>query len=252
MKKLFKYTMAVVLGAFALASCTNEYEYDAPSLTDQGGNATISTEKTAFVFVPGEDQEYVVTITRVDTTQAETISLTCDNEKFTVPATVEFAAEEKTKDVTITSNVEAGGNEVANISIAEGNAFLYGSNTVTFTVNVYRSFPGMIQSAFYGGSWQMVVYELEMGKYMIPNAFADGYDFYFDIDYTTNKVTIANQFIDYYNETYGRIRIKVSEATYDPESHLITATAKFDLPDSGYSFNGTQTVYILFGVNPQE
>ena len=41
-------------------------------------------------------------------------------------------------------------------------------------------------------------------------------------------------------------------ATYDPENLLITATVKFTLPDSGFSFSGTHTVYIMFGSDPQK
>ena len=41
MKNIFKYTFAVLLGAMAAVSCTNEYEYDAPSATEQGLNGVI-------------------------------------------------------------------------------------------------------------------------------------------------------------------------------------------------------------------
>ena len=56
MKKIFRYTLAVLLGAMNMVACTNEYEYDAPSATDQGGNATISAAKTTYVFVPSDVQ----------------------------------------------------------------------------------------------------------------------------------------------------------------------------------------------------
>ena len=56
MKKFFRYTLAVLLGAMTMVACTNEYEYDAPSATDQGGNATISAAKTSYVFVPADEQ----------------------------------------------------------------------------------------------------------------------------------------------------------------------------------------------------
>ena len=253
MKKIFRYTLAVLLGAMTMVACTNEYEYDAPSATDQGGNATISAAKTTYVFVPSDVQEYVVTVARIDSTQAQTISLTSDNSKFNVPASVSFAAGQRTQDVKITSDLPAGSKEKVNISLGESDAFLYGGNIVTLTSSVYRMFECVIaQQTMYGGQWAGVIYELGGGNYMIPGCFADGYDLQFSIDFKTNKVTIPAQYIDYYDDTYGRIAMTTGSATYDPENLLITETVKFTLPDSGFSFSGTHTVYIMFGSDPQE
>ena len=252
MKNIFKYTFVALLSVLALTACTNEYEYDAPSATEQGGNATISAATTSFVFVPGETQECKVTVTRVNDTEAEEIGLTCDNTNFTVPSSVSFSAGEKAKEVTITSSLDAGSSEVANISIAQTNAFIYGANTITISVNVYRMFDAVIQTAMYGDDpWDAVIYELGAGSYMIPDAFAEGYDLKFSIDFNTNKVTIPAQYIDYYSDTYGPIAMSTSTATYDPETLLITATSTFSLPYIEYTF-GTVPLYIVFGADPQQ
>lgn len=253
MKNIFRYTLAVLFGAMTMVACTNEYEYDAPSATELGGNAVISANKTSYVFVPSDVQQYVVTVARIDSTQAETIALNSDNSKFNVPASVSFTAGQRKQDVIITSDLPAGSNEKLNISLGEGDAFLYGGNVVTITSSVYRMFECIIaQQSMYGGQWGGVIYELGGGNYMIPDCFADGYDLQFSIDFKTNKVTIPAQYIDYYDDFYGRIALQTISATYDPSNLMITASAKFILPDSGYSFGGTHTLYILFGSDPQE
>jgi hypothetical protein len=252
MKNVLKYMFGAVLGIVTLAACTNEYAYDAPSATEQGGNATISAETTSFVFVPSDDQDLTVTITRIDATNAQEIGLTCDNPKFAVPSTVSFAAGEKSKDVVFKSSLVAGESESAVISIVAADAFLYGANSVKLNVSVYRSFTGMIQTAFYGEDpWEIDIYELGDGDYMIPNAFADGYDLKFNIDFKTNQVKIPAQYIDYYSDDYGAIGMTTSTATYDPENLLITATSTFSLPAIEYTF-GTGKVYIVFDEDPQQ
>ena len=253
MKNVLKYMFGAVLVIVALAACTNEYAYDAPSATEQGGNATISAETTSFVFVPSDDQDLMVTITRVDATNAQEIGLTCDNPKFAVPSTVSFAAGEKSKDVVFKSSLVAGESESAVISISGADAFLYGANSVKLNVSVYRSFTGMIQQTdFYGEDpWEIDIYELGDGDYMIPNAFADGYDLKFNIDFKTNQVKIPAQYIDYYSDDYGAIGMTTSTATYDPENLLITATSTFSLPAIEYTF-GTGKVYIVFDEDPQQ
>ena len=252
MKNVLKYMFGAVLVIVTLAACTNEYAYDAPSATEQGGNATISAETTSFVFVPSDDQDLMVTITRVDATNAQEIGLTCDNPKFAVPSTVSFAAGEKSKDVVFKSSLVAGESESAVISIVAADAFLYGANSVKLNVSVYRSFTGMIQTAFYGEDpLEIDIYELGDGDYMIPNAFADGYDLKFNIDFKPNQVKIPAQYIDYYNDDLGAIGMTTSTATYDPENLLITATSTFSLPAIEYTF-GTGKVYIVFDEDPQQ
>ena len=204
------------------------------------------------MFVPSDDQDLMVTITRVDATNAQEIGLTCDNPKFAVPSTVSFAAGEKSKDVVFKSSLVAGESESAVISIVAADAFLYGANSVKLNVSVYRSFTGMIQTAFYGEDpLEIDIYELGDGDYMIPNAFADGYDLKFNIDFKTNQVKIPAQYIDYYSDDLGAIGMTTSTATYDPENLLITATSTFSLPSIEYTF-GTGKVYIVFDEDPQQ
>ena len=254
MNKLFKISYMLMLGIMALtvSSCTNEFEYEPASATEQGGNAYMTADNTSYTFVPGEEQSITVTIHRIDATKAESIKLSCDNELFTVPASVDFSAGEKDKEITVVGNVPTGGSATATISLE--NAFLYASSpAVSVSVNVYRMFSGTIaQMTLYEGQWDCDIYELAYGEYMIPDAFADGYDYKFKIDFETNKVTAADQFVDFYNANYGRIALVPQSATYDPENLMVSITAKFTLPDVGAGFTGVHPVYIIFGEDPKE
>ena len=254
MNKFLKVSYILMLGIMALivSSCTNEFKYEPASPTEQGGNVYMTAENTAYTFVPDDEQNITVTIHRVDATMAESVKLLCDNELFTLPTSVEFAAGEKDKDVTVIGNVPTGGNVTATISLE--NAFLYANSpSVSVTVNVYRMFTGMIaQPTLYEDQWKCKIYELAVGEYMIPDAFADGYDYKFNIDFETNEVNAPTQFVDYYNDEYGRIGLAPISAKYDPENLMVSILAKFTLPDIGAGFNGQHPVYIVFDEDPQQ
>lgn len=252
MKNLFKYTFAALFAVFAMTACTDEYEYTPASAEEQGGNAYMTAETTAFTFIPGEEQNITVTVHRIDTTKAETIKLTCDNEKFTVPETVEFAANEKAKDIAIVGHVETGGSEKVNIALDPENAFLYAGTSVTVSVNVYRTFAGMMASSFFSEPYEVDIYELAVGEYMIPDAYDYGYNLKFSIDFKTNVSTFAAQYIFVYSEDYGRVVFNAAKGTYDPENKLVTVETKMTLPDAGLAFSGTFKEQIMFLDDPQQ
>lgn len=251
MKNMFKYTFATLLSFLALTACTDQYEYDPASATDQGGNITISADETSYVYVPGEDQEITLTITRVDDSEAQTVTLISDNEKFDVPATVSFAAGEKSKTITFLSSLSAGESEKVNITLAEEDAFIYGKNSVTISVSVYRAFKVTIaEDYWFEDSWDAVVYELGDGNYVIPNAFDNGFDWKFSIDFSTGAVKIPSQYIaDYTGYDYGYMAYINSSASYDAETYMITSEGNVYFPD--ISWNHATTVYIVFEEDPQ-
>ena len=102
MNKFFKYTFIALLGVLTLglSSCTDEYEYTPTSKTELGGNAFLVSEgSTAISYLPTAEQSFTFKVSRVDSTEAQTVGLSSSNEKFTVPATVSFAAGQKTAEV---------------------------------------------------------------------------------------------------------------------------------------------------------
>ena len=111
MNKFFKYTFIALLGVLTLglSSCTDEYEYTPTSKTELGGNAYLVSEgSTAISFLPSAEQSFTFQVSRVDSTEAQTVSLSSSNEKFTVPATVSFAAGQKTAEVKVSFNIATG------------------------------------------------------------------------------------------------------------------------------------------------
>ena len=133
MKKLLKYSLSLLCAimVIGLTSCTDSY-YDPAAPENKG--AFLIANTTSFMFTPGQAQEFEITVQRRDTVEAGTVTLTSDNSKFNVPSQVSFGANEKTKTVTVTSNLESGSDENVNISVAEGQAYHYGANTITFNV----------------------------------------------------------------------------------------------------------------------
>lgn len=262
MKKFIKYTFAALFGAVALASCTNEYEYDAAPADNLGGNGFVEASEagTTYMFVPGEEQTVTFVVGRINSDAAGSVALKCDNGKLTVPATVDFAAGEATKTVTAMANVEVGGNEKITVSVADGDAFLYARNDVTFTIQV---FPVIEVQYVFGATvgpdaypWQL--YDLGNGTYRVPKD--GGYDY--DIDFTINS---KNQIIvkpqaAWVHQNYGDVYVMGNAAgdanangngsgfagTYNPETGIGRMALYHFVPGVG-SF-GTFEDIVIFPV----
>lgn len=205
MKNLFKYTFATLIGVLAMASCTNEYEYEPAPADNMGGNGYVkaSEDGTTFLFTPDDEQNITFVVGRIDSTQAGSVSLTSDNGKVNVPATVSFAAGEGTKTVTATCNIEIGGNEKATVSVGDSDAFIYAQNAVTFSIQVFPVIEINYVFGLYGTDvYPWKVYDMGDGNYRLP---AYGYDY--DIDFTING---KNQIIvkpqpAWKHQTYGDV-----------------------------------------------
>lgn len=256
MKTIFKYAYVALFAVLALASCTDEFDYTPANPNQLGGNATIEAAKSSYTFLPGQDQAVSFVVNRVDTTQAGTVKLVCDNEYFTVEP-VSFKAGEASKTVTIHGNVPVGKTAKVAISVADEDAFLYGVKEITFTVSVYKSLAGVLTSNFFDAPAEVVIYDLTNGDFMAPGLYQEGYDFKFHIDFKTNEVTAKPQYLFVYSADYGRVAMmgqgedQIVHGTYDPE----TLTASFEdtkmaLPDAGASFKNPFTEYITFNENP--
>lgn len=114
MNKFFKYTFIALLGVLTLglSSCTDEYEYTPTSKTELGGNAfLVSDGSTAISYLPTAEQSFTFKVSRIDSTEAQTVGLSSSNEKFTVPATVSFAAGQKTAEVKVSFDIATGTSE---------------------------------------------------------------------------------------------------------------------------------------------
>lgn len=256
MKTIFKYAYVALFAVLALASCTDEFDYTPANPNQLGGNATIEAAQSSYTFLPGQDQAVSFVVNRVDTTQAGTVNLVCDNEYFTVQP-VSFAAGEASKTVTIHGNVPVGKSAKVVVSVADEDAFLYGVKEINFVVSVYKSLEGVLTSGFFRNPVGIVIYDLTDGDFMAPGLYEEGYDFKFHINFKTNEVTANPQYIMVYNEANGRVVMMgqgedgIVHGTYDPET--LTASfvdTKMYLPAIDNSFARSFTEYITFEEDP--
>ena len=256
MKTIFKYAYVALFAVLALASCTDEFDYTPANPNQLGGNATIEATESSYTFLPGQDQAVSFVVNRVDTTQAGTVKLVCDNEYFTVEP-VSFKAGEASKTVTIHGNVPVGKTAKVAVSVADEDAFLYGVKVISLTVSVYKSIEGVLTSGFFQNPKAAVIYDLTNGDFMAPGLYQGGFDFKFHINFETNEVTAKPQYLFVYDEEHGRVAMmgqgedQIVHGTYDPE----TLTASFEdtkmaLPDAGLAFKGAFTEYITFNEDP--
>ena len=214
MKKLLKYSLMLLCAVMAIgmASCTDSYDYDPAAPENKG--AFLIANTTSYMFTPGQEQAFNITVQRRDTTEAGSVNLTSDNTKFNVPATVSFAANEKTKTVTVTSNLPSGSDETVNISVAEGEAYSYGANTVTINVTTPKKYIGTFSSTAFGDAWEQPVYELGNGRYMLPDLYTEGAPITFVIDWETNNITVSAQ-AAWVHQSYGTVAVQ-GNGVYDP------------------------------------
>lgn len=256
MKAIFKYAFVALFAVLSLASCGDDYEYSPANPKNQGGNAMVSASENTYMFLPGETQQISFTVTRVDTTQAGTVNLTSSSEYFPVQA-VSFAAGEKSKTVTVTGTMPVGKSEDVTISVADSDAFLYGTKELHFAVSVYRKLSGVITSSLFRNPFACSIIDLTNGDFMITDAYEAGYDLKFHVDFTTNLVTAKPQMVMVYSEDYGRLQLNTTSADglihghYDPETLTVSLEeVQFALPDINSSFQGAYTEYYTFDTDP--
>lgn len=262
MKKIFRYAFVASLGALALgfSSCDDKYEYTPASAADLGGNAfMIPAESTELVLTEDDEQAFTVTVSRVDSTKAEVIALTSDNDKFNAPTQVEFAAGEKSKTAVVTFNIAPATQEKVNIRVSEKDAFDYGLPELGFTVTRLAAKSAIMAYGLFGTQAETTLYYVG-NQYIIPADYENGYEA--DINFTWNEdntIVLPLQ-AAWTHPTYGDIYI-IGNAngdaavtasgvngsgvagSYDPEESMITLNLYHAVPGVG-SF-GTYPDYIL-------
>ncbi len=259
MKNFLKYTYMVALGVMALAftSCTNDYEYDAPSATGQGGNGYLSVaSSTDLFFGDKEDASFVITVHRVNSKEAGTIKLVSNDAEVAPQNEVSFAAGEESKDVTVKVACPANSQKTVTIAVADEDAFLYATNKINYNINVGKQFAAALNSELNEGISNVNVFRFKTQdgdatyKYVVDQPYDKGYYVSFSINFEKNTAVLYKQYAGLYNDDYGRIQMAQTAGSYDPATKTVTfANIKFSLPDSGYSF-GTGTEVFTFDVAP--
>lgn len=134
MNKIFKYFMMVVvaISGLSLASCSDDDDnYNVGEASD---GAYLYADFSSKTFLPNDEQTFSIKVGRTNTTEAQTIDLKCDNDKFTAPTSVSFQAGQKDVVVPVTCNLELGQTEDAMFTIPTDKASIYGDDTITVSI----------------------------------------------------------------------------------------------------------------------
>ena len=250
MNKFFKYTFIALLGVLTLglSSCTDEYDYTPASKTELGGNAFLVSEgSTTLSYLPTAEQSFTFQVSRVDSTEAQTVTLSSSNDKFTVPASVSFAAGQKTAEVKVTFNIATGTSESTRIAIADAEKYYYAATVLDYSITRYQAYSGTYISQGVGFEIQTPCYQIGTGKFMIPADPENGYEY--DIVFSIsekNVVTVAPQ-AAWSHPSYGDVYV-IGNAdgdaaadgsgsgvagTYDPKTGLVKMQLYHFVPGTG-------------------
>lgn len=210
MKNLLKYAFAFVASALVLSACTDEYEYTPADAYD---GVYLTADAKSFTFTPAdESQEFTFKVVRPHGGAAESISLTSDNELFTVPATVDFEAGQTEAEVTVSCSLEAGQSETLNITLPEGTYDLnYFSGSFSFNVSCDYIWEDAGTAIFYersftGADKQVAVsHAVGTNMYVLKSVYASGYDFTFTLDEDYNALSCEDFVSGYSHPTYGMV-----------------------------------------------
>lgn len=241
MNKLVKYSLAILctVFAFGLISCSSDDDYSWAEVETSGAYFLDTDED--LMFLPGQSQQIALTVQRKDSTQAGSVKLTTDNSKFSVPAEVSFAANEKSKVVYVTSDLPSGSQETVTVSVAESDAYTYGLHTLTFNVTTPLKYTGMFVSNAFEGSWEQDIYEIGDGSYILPSLYTEGSDITFVVDWSTKKITVSQQ-AAWVSGSYGQAYVSGS-GTYDATTKVATLSLKHFVSDGSF---GTFKEYFYF------
>lgn len=246
--KLFSLLAATFALSMTFTACTSEYEYEpGPSIEEgQSGNVFFDDAETTIELMPEDDQSITVTLIRVDSTEAQTVALTNSNaDVFTAPTTVDFAAGERTKDITIKFDIAQGSSEKFTLAVSEKDAFTYGDTELTFKITRFIVYSGVFVSSVYGDSFEVDIYRVGESLYLLPNAYDYKAPLYFSVG-EENKVFVEPQYA-WFDEEYGEVwmignALNDADATgegsgeagtFDPETGLFDLKLLFYVPDLG-------------------
>lgn len=160
MKKFSKYIFMACALCLGFTSCSDDDDY-VPGVEDPG--VYVYADQYDYKFLPDMTQMLTVKVGRTDVSGEATVHLGCDNDKFTVPATVTIPAGKKTTDVHVNFNMETGSSEELKIYVKDDHASAYGNDTIS--IAVLRDFTWeklgatSITSEFFGGTAAAVMYK---------------------------------------------------------------------------------------------
>lgn len=198
MNKIFRYSTMLLLSvlAFALGSCTDEYEYS--GAVAEGEQVYFSNTLGSTVELTLDKSSFQIPVNRIDTKGELTLPLVVtkiDGSKLVIPETVTFADGKDIAYITVTydnSAIEYGSYEDVTVAIKDAEYTTpYGASSYTFKAGMseWKTMEGKawyregLVSALY--SLDPLTYQVEIqenvvrsGLYRLVNPYGEGTDFY--------------------------------------------------------------------------
>ena len=134
MNKIFKYFMmiAIAIAGLSFASCSDDD--DNYTVGEASDGAYLYSDFSSKTFLPDDNQTFTINVGRTSTTGEQSFELKCDNDKFTVPSTVNFKAGESTVVVPVTFNIDLGATETVQFTIPTDKSSVYGDDTISVSI----------------------------------------------------------------------------------------------------------------------
>ncbi len=235
--KSLKYFLISAVALFALAACTQEDPYKPGDPTNTNGNNIYFSEKNPGSIVLGlAENSFTVTIERENSSNAVSVPLKAYSTStvFTVPSSVDFAAGETSKDITVQfAGADPFVNYVLNISIPEEYTYQYKDQSVypAFAVTVLQEDFKVIHSGtYYDDFWweeswdQDLEYSELKDAYRLSDLWTAGAGFEFTWDKSTGKVVVngGNKLsTGIVHSSYGLISAQDQGSFYDADDDAI-------------------------------
>lgn len=257
MNKIFKLALCSVL-ALNFAACTEEVDYT------PGEQSNVADTQVYFLasnpaapVMAKEDTQFTVLVGRADNSTAQSFPLIVTNPNediFTVPTTIDFAAGESEKELVIqaNSNMELFQEYYLKLEIPEEfvNPYKESENHPIIVMNVLKEdyvpyATGTYTAGFFGNqSWeQLMEYSPILDKYRFPDLWATGYDVEFAWDGTNIKCSTSAVQSGYVHPTYGMCSATAEATLYRPETKAFLFQYKWTV--SAGSFGSYVDQFVL-------
>ncbi|MBR1539029.1 MAG: hypothetical protein IJ636_05935 [Bacteroidales bacterium] len=236
--KSLRYILVSAVALLALVSCTTKEDPFTPGnpTNSNGNNIYFSAENPDNVVLGLADNSFTVTLERENANAAVSVPLTAfsTSSVFSVPSSVDFAAGETSKDITVQfSGAEPFVNYVLSISLPEEFTYPYKDQNVypTFSVSVLQEDFKVVHTGtyyddfWYEESWEQDLEYSELSEtYRLSNLWTPGYGFTFKWDGKgSEKVTVigGKMSTGIVHSTYGLISATPGDCFYDADDDAI-------------------------------
>ena len=239
--KSIRYILYFAVALFVLASCVEEDPYTPGNPTNTNGNNVYFSAANPSNLVLGlTESSFTVTVERENGSSALSVPLKSHSISniFTVPTSVDFAAGETSKVITVQfSGAEPFVNYVLDIAIPEELTYQYKDQNVypTFSITVLQEdFKPIHNGSYYDDFWsgeewdQALEYSELKDTYRLSNLWTfDGFagaSFEFTWDKSTGDVVVngGNKFsTGMVHSTYGLISAQDQGSFYDADDDAI-------------------------------